>query len=365
MTTKEKKETFENAINDSINKTEDINDIIGFIEIEKISRKLKETAKSLTPNEARYLTDAKIQIQNFRIRIQNQLRACKQEYDEDNVVNNNILEWLFNSIFTIEKEIIKALDIYTSASKAGRWIKSNLGIGPVLAAGLLANFDVTKCTYAGQFWSYAGLNDNNIEWLGASKSSDIVDSVIGKSRKITEENLQEIAKLTGRSYTKIHDMAYDEKKGKYDKKSLKNNLAKLPYNAQLKSLCYLIGGQFMRLKHNNKSLYAKLFFDRLAYETKKNDEGKNKDYADMMLKKYKYDKNKDTYKSLEQGKLSKAHLVARARRYTVKIFISHLFEALYYFEYNKKAPEPYIFSHGDKGSHYDYIAPEVDYLNFE
>ena len=125
MATKVKETTtFEEEINKSINKTEDINDIVGYIEVEKISKLLKEKAKSLTASEARYLTDAKIQVQKFRIRVQNQLRACKQEYDSENAISDSILHWLFESMVTIEKEITKAF-IETNFSSEERHIRRN------------------------------------------------------------------------------------------------------------------------------------------------------------------------------------------------------------------------------------------------
>jgi len=346
---------------EQMNETQDLNvdDLSSLVEVEKISKALKNISLDLNGAETKNLVDAKIRIQKLRLILQAQNREMLKN---DVNVDGKIFKWLIDIIYNTEKELIKALDVFVMSSKTGRWVRSIKGVGPVLAAGFLSHFDITKVTYAGQFWNYAGLNDNNIKWLGTKKASSIVDNIVGKSKTITDDHLIEISKQTNRPIDKLVKMCVNEKTGKRSKKDLKANLAKLPYNAQLKSLCWLQGGQFMLLKHNKNSLYARIFFERYAWEKIRNDKLIYKDYAYQQLEEYNYDKNTSAYKCLVEGKLSDAHLIARARRYTVKMFISHLFEAMYYFEYNKLPPNPYILSYTE---HRDYIEPEVPYIGFE
>ena len=52
--------------------------------------------------------------------------------------------------------------------------------------------------------------------------------------------------------------------------------------------------------------------------------------------------------------LPPAHIHARARRYAVKIFLSHLFEIMFMNYHHVKPPKPYIIQHG---GHSRYVAP--------
>ena len=142
--------------------------------------------------------------------------------------------------------------------------------------------------------------------------------------------------------------------------NFRNYLAMPPYNTFLKKKCYSIGESFVLFQR--KSMYGQIYARRLAEETIKNDQLAYKEQAERMLAEKNYNGNTTTYNSLIQGKLSKAHLIMRARRYAVKLFISHVFEAMYWFEYGEEPPKHYIL---ELGGHHDYIAPEVDYHNFK
>ena len=142
--------------------------------------------------------------------------------------------------------------------------------------------------------------------------------------------------------------------------NFKNYLAMPPYNTFLKKKCYSIGESFVLFQR--KSMYGQIYARRLAEETIKNDQLAYKEQAEKMLAEKNYNGSTTTYNSLIQGKLSKAHLIMRARRYAVKLFISHVFEAMYWFEYGEEPPKHYIL---ELGGHHDYIAPEIDYHNFK
>lgn len=136
-------------------------------------------------------------------------------------------------------------------------------------------------------------------------------------------------------------------------------LSKPPYNLDLKKKCFMIGKIFIFNK-NRGSLYGKIYTQRLLDETAKNERGEYADQAAKLLEEKNYGDN-DTYKCLSQGKLSNSHLTARARRYAVKLFISHVHEAMYYAEYHTTPPTYYCIEYQ---GHHDYIAPEVDYKKF-
>ena len=136
-------------------------------------------------------------------------------------------------------------------------------------------------------------------------------------------------------------------------------LAKPPYNLELKTKLWLISDIFVKNK-NRGSMYGEMYDKRLAYETERNEKLMYKDQAERILKE-KNISDKKTKECLESGKLTHAHLVARAKRFAVKLFVSHLYEAMYYDKYHEEAPKTYVIA--IKG-HHDYIAPEVDYHKY-
>ena len=108
---------------------------------------LRNAAKLLTHEEARYLVDLYYQMQEFRKGAGNEIGALNRAGETESAV----LKWVFAEAEEIEKEIKRALDRYTDAQPMGQWAKGIHGIGPVIAAGLLANieFKPWRCTQPG------------------------------------------------------------------------------------------------------------------------------------------------------------------------------------------------------------------------
>lgn len=149
--------------------------------------------------------------------------------------------------------------------------------------------------------------------------------------------------------------------GHRNRSSLKAHLAKPPYNIELKKFMYLIGESFAKVSNKEGSLYGRLYKERKAWETKKNENGEYAEQAAMYLSKKSYDKNTEAYKAYIQGKLPDTQITRRAERFATKLFISHLFECMHLWYYGEPAPEPYPISHM---GHVDYIGPEVPYERF-
>lgn len=148
---------------------------------------------------------------------------------------------------------------------------------------------------------------------------------------------------------------------KYTMSDLESYLAKPPYSKNAKQLIYLIGEQFIKVM-NRGSLYGKLYKERKAYEIANNEAGLYKKRADEALAEKNYGKDTKAYEAYIQGKLPAGHIHARCKRYAVKIFISHLFEAMYMDHYGTKVPyEIYPIDHME---HTDYIPPEVPFDRF-
>lgn len=265
----------------------------------KLTKDLRIAAERMGRDEARYLVDCYYQLQDFRIRTAGQIRS------QGEAEPCEFLRWLNNTISTLEKSLQSALGRYAKQWAVGAWCQSICGIGPVISAGLIAHIDIRRCKTFGQLWSFAGLNPA----------------------------------------------------AKWDKGQ------KRPWNAKLKTLvAFKAGESFVKVQNNKNDFYGSLYRQRKDMETERNEAGGFSDDAARILTEKKIGKTTEAYKYLSQGMLPKAHIHARARRYAVKLFLSHLHHVMHLDYYGINPPIPYIFEHqGDDDNHRHYI--EVPNLN--
>lgn len=180
-----------------------------------LSKDVRKAAALLTPGEVRYLVDLYYQFQNFRISSRNCIRA-----GEDQQEPNAALSWFSGQIETVEGQVRSAMKYYARGRRDGRWALSIHGIGPVIAAGMLANFDIQRAPTVGHFWSFAGLNPD-AEW----------------------------------------------KKGQ-----------KRPFSLKAKVVAWKAGQSFMKLRAGKNDVYGKLYAARKALEIERNEAGAHKGY---------------------------------------------------------------------------------------
>jgi hypothetical protein len=273
--------------------------------ITKLTRDLKKASLTLGLDEVRFLVDRYYEMQERRIASGNQVRALDESKEP-----NEVLTWFGEQADSLEGQVLRALTGFVDTQPAGRWLMSIYGIGPVLSAGYLAHVFVgevkkratkknpnpgtVEVNTVGKLWRFAGL-DPTVTWKK-------------KERR--------------------------------------------PWNASLKRLAWLTGKSFEKFKNREDCFYGKLLLQRLEYETRKNEAGEYKVEAEKALARgVNWRKEiKDVY---EAGKLPPSHLNARARRWTTKLFLSHLFEVLWFYKFDgKAAPMPYAFTHLN---HVDYI----------
>jgi hypothetical protein len=209
---------------------------------------------------------------------------------------HTVIVWLGDQNETLENQIKRALNSYSDGHPVGLWMKSLYGIGPVIAAGLLAHIDIEQCPTVGHIWRYAGL-DPTSKWEKSTKR---------------------------------------------------------PWNASLKTLCWKIGQSFMKFSNEEECVYGHVYRERKEYEVKRNDIGFNAERCAEILQSKKFDKKTDAYKAYIIGKLPPAHVDAQARRYAVKLFLSHLHLVWYWNKYGKVSPKPYPMAHL---GHVDFIDP--------
>ena len=274
--------------------------------IVKLTKDLKNASTTLSAQEARYLVDAYYIIQADRKRSDNQARSMGEEPHE-------VLAWFAAQNLLLEKQIQRALDAYAAAHPIGQWARAVKGIGPVISAGFLAHLDIYN---------------------------PVTDPESGEVKMVPTETVGHWWAFAGLDPSK-----------KWSKGE------KRPWNAGLKTLCWKAGESFCKVSGgDNPGYYGIVYRNRKAYEIAKNEAGEFAGQAKYALEVKKYGKDTDAFKHYSAGKLPPAHLDARAKRYSVKLFLSHLHDVWYRHEFKKAPPLPYPIDHL---GHAHYIEPKA------
>lgn len=345
---------------------------------------------SVSMTAMRSMVDTFYATQKVRIADENRIRAIRQAYDsmpkdvspdgrwrdEAGVTEHDIDVSLQVAEVSVEFDRAKEdsmaniITTYAANDPVCQWLMKIQGIGPIWAAALRAILDVRKAHYAGGFHSYAGLNDQNVPWLGPEKvrrmAVEIWEKLGEKPGSCTQEFMEELARKTGRKYSKIVHMATTKRDGRtrelihvdqprFD--YLLNNIVKVPYNKDLKTLMYKIASRWNKMPSNTKSLYTMVLLDRKSIETERNARGEYHEWARHCLEQKRI-QNKALKKTYEDGFLPKGQIHMRAYRVAEKVFLSHVFEAMYIYEYGKYPARYYTLA---VLGHQDEIFPEVPY----
>lgn len=261
--------------------------------LDRARRDIKQAAATMTTDEVRYLVDLYYTAQNYRITAQSRIRRTVETEEP-----HAMLGWTFGAFETVEAEIKKALDIYTQheVTGVGLWLRSITGIGPVIAAGLLAHKFPGHDETVGRTWAFAGLDPSKV-WAAGQKR---------------------------------------------------------PWNADLKVICFHAGESFVKMQGRKTDYYGRLYAERKLYEARRNEGGELADQAETVLKAKRIGKETVAYASYSTGKLPAAHIHARARRWTVKLMLAHYHAVSYYLTNGRLPPRPYVITHL---GHVDELAP--------
>jgi len=328
--------------------------------IDVLNKDAKKAISNLDANSARMLVDNYYQIQDIRKRLGNQITAVST--GSDVVLDQfNITNWLYDNFYGLEKEITKALNIFTDSQPVGAWMKSIKGIGPVLSAGCLAYFDITKASKPTCFWQYGGLNKHNRPWHSNTNAAEFIKQAKAFANGDESDYIAKLSELSGVPVGQLY--------GKNDTE-IRKELVKPPHNLKLRTILWLMGQSFIKVC-NRGSLYGRLIVERKVYENEMNEKGMYKAQADEILSKHNIGKTTDAYKAYIVGKLPKAHIQQRCENYAVRIFLDHLWKAMYYATYKKEADfKSYCLDYptrqldGSMVKHVEYIEPEIDYVEF-
>lgn len=295
--------------------------------LRRLDRDLRKAAKLMGRAEARFLVDAYYSLQKVRIASGQQLKATGSR-------PSAVLSWVHESMKVLENDIRLTLGVFVKEYRVGRWLLGVKGIGPTIAAGLLAELDIRNRPTAGHFLRFAGI-DPSVTWESGQRR---------------------------------------------------------PWNARLKCLVvFKLGESFVKVQNRDGAFYGRLFAERKQRELDRNIRGEFAEFCAQEVARrdarpdktwksrrpwYAGEISPDVWKELPhlsgdaarrkcverhrvgpgQGvpMLPPNHLHARARRWVAKIFLSHLHHVMYEDYYGTAPPVPYIFAYGGNG-HVHYI----------
>lgn len=270
----------------------------------QLARDVRKAAATLGRGEARTLVDLYYGLQDFRIQASNQNLALTKSEEPHETIG-----FFHTQFYQLEKDIAKALDTYSNSQPLGAWSREHVGVGPVIAAGLLAHIDITRTPTPSALWKFAGL-------------------------------------APGQRYVK------GEKRS---------------WNAQLKLLCWKLGDSFVKQSGRPNCYYGHLYIQRKEKEVARNEavqqvswagdipndaacingvdfRGGNCIAAANSLAE-KNIRDAELRRTLESGKLPAGQLDMRARRFAVKRFLNHYWQAAWWLEYKTAPPRAYVFEH--------------------
>lgn len=258
---------------------------------QKLTKDLREAAKKLDRSEVAILVRTYYAVQEARLK--SQAQAKSQEKAE---LPFALAGYLRDNFDSFETYIQKLLDHFTMEHPVGQWARAQKGIGPVIAAALIANIDCNIADTAGSVWRFCGL-------------------VPGQRRE----------------------------KGK-----------KIDWSPEMKRVAYFIGESFVKVSGREDAYYGQVYKRRKEYESAKNERCEYAEQAKILLDSKRFDGTKEAKGHLEKQKLPPFLIDKRAKRYAAKLFLAHFFEVLYKHQKGTPPPLPYAIAHLH---HAHYLAP--------
>jgi hypothetical protein len=293
-TAKKKRPKLKSMLTKVIGTVEDLDDA-KIASLEEIARGAGALARSdlnemvknrnVTIQEVRDLVDSYYQSQRLRIAIYNRLYAEDRKVDVTMCEFSKYIAQQLDKVESVCGAFIahwsqRVLDEGKDAATC--WALSVPGVGPISAATLKSEIDITKCVCASNLWSFAGFG--NKKW----------------------------------------------EKGQ-----------KRPFNARLKQCAWKIAASFVKLQKDPDCWYGHMWAKRKLYELERNEPGGyNAPSAAVSLESGR-NKSSVVKSTLKQGLLPPFVVNLRAMRWIAKLFLAHYFEVAFKDAYGKDPPAPY------------------------
>jgi len=106
-----------------------------------------------------------------------EIRNQRQELFNSNAQDETLV-YFQDLILQLESQIDSSLESFCRSSITGKWVISNVGIGPVTATRLLGYLDIGKSRTPEHLWSYAGLAPSQADKMKSPYNNNLKEVCI-------------------------------------------------------------------------------------------------------------------------------------------------------------------------------------------
>jgi len=337
-----------------------------------LDRDTKAAAKQLDRGGARHLVDIYYRTQKMRIVLGNQIAALVR-----NNSNSTVLQHFYNQYFAQEKQMVQVLGSWARGSEQypnvpGEWLLGQKGIGPILAAGMLAYIDITKAPVAGHIWRFAGLDPTAIWISKVDLRKRLKELEFNFEQPVTLDTIHFVADAVNRKWYNLMRSAIPREVladnptteprdliHRITMDSLLGAASLRPHSAEFKVIMWRVGDSFVKTSGTSTDgkrqpgYYGMMYRQRKNWAVKKNESGGYAELAATTLQERNIT-DKKTRATYESGKLPDGRIELMSRRYAEKLLLSHLHHVMYKDHYHRDPPMPYPIAHL---GHIHYLAP--------
>ena len=314
---------------------EPIDDDLPLTRIARLSPALREEAASLSFVDARSLVDAYYGFQKPRVAMRNRLSAAERGEDNPPSV---VLTRLHSHVKSFEHHMRGLLQAFAEARPVGQWMLSLYGVGPVLSAGMLAQFDIRKARRPSAFTRFAGMDPSEV-WLSPADTKALVKETLGRvSGEASEDDIGLVAKAFNRrpeNVTRLFAILGRDEPLPLTVPALIKIVSTRPHKRAAKVLCWNFADCAVKFSGREECYYGQRWADFKQNEVAMNASGKFAEQALAIAKKTPNHKQVAIYK---EGRLPDGHVHARSCRLVIKVFLIHLWQVWWELEYGVKPP---------------------------
>lgn len=287
-------------------------------------------APDMTKREARFMVEDFLRWKSLYMAHREHQRLLKKEHLPTDCTN-----FMVNTILRTRKFYREFLGLWAQNFPAARWALKINGVGGFIAGGLAAFIDVEKTKGVQSIWKYAGQTPKS-----RTPTIKRIYAMAYEAEKqfgpdISEDHVRFIAKSLALNPESV--LKFSKKHGEITWKNLIGACKHPTYNPTLKQICIALGNTFI----NKPSFYQDLYRYRYHWEKDKNDTGSYSKRAKEALGMFDYKHTTLAYKAYTKGMLPDGHIRAQAKRWAVKVFLSHYYVVDYYSHYGELPPDPY------------------------
>lgn len=324
-----------------------------------LDKDTKVAARQLDRSGARPLVYTYYRTQKLRIVLGNQIAALVRSGS-----NSAVLRHFYDQYRAQERQMVQVLGAWAKGSDEhpnvpGNWLLGQKGIGPVLAAGILAYIDITRAPVVGHIWRFAGLDPTAV-WINkADLRKKLNEQSFDFGQPITQDAIMQVAEVVNRKWYNLMKTAIPrETLAEHSETeprdlmhtitmdSLLSAASLRPHSAEFKVIMWRVGDSFVKTSTNSEDgkrkagYYGMMYRQRKQWAVAKNERGGYRELAAQTLVERNI-QDKKTRATYESGKLPDGRIELMSRRYAEKLLLSHLHHVMYKDHYGVEPPKPY------------------------